>query len=1087
MKLAMLYMLTLLALLMTSVRTFASNQYRVSEVDGGMPYLLHLPEVYDDNPDKAYPAIIFLHGYGERCNPNSYGTTNELSRLENAGGTIPRLVRDGYPLSAEVNGETEYFVLISPQIATDRGPWGAEDVIALLDEVSAEVRIDPERVYLTGFSFGGTGVWSVLTQSANEPNRFAGAAPVHGRSTSLNKHKKIAEDNVPIWAFTGLKDPTEHTPERVLIANREVLGYLPTADNQASAYPDVAHSCARAYNTGNFYESPNLYQWFLQHRLQEPGLVEQTNLANRSETIVTAGDVQGNYGANRVKNNTGTFWGSDTDNYDDKWVMLDLGEIDMVDAVYLRFASSTNSSLKPTSPHGEITRVEASPTSGRIRIYAPNHARRKQSLQIPADLIWIKGTSDYNGGPFEVMAVNSKSSENPNGWFEIEGDFAQTSTGTWYTLNQTTVAYRLECSENGNDWTVLAEEDDNYQFNRLYRFEARPMRYVRLSIQRPNRMDLPEFEHLSRIYEIKVLEALADLDPPSAPSALNVSDVTSGGMALDWTAPTGGVVAGYHVYWSTENVRPESPQEDVDNTSCVLTGLDSETTYYFWVSAYNSGGESAAISGSQTTLALQPPVAPEDLSVVAATASSLTLAWTDAADNEDSYRVYWSTENVRPASAPATLPAGSNTYYVDGLTAETNYYFWVVAVNAEGESPPATLSAQTLEAAGSIDVGLISHWKFDESSGATAYDTYGLADGTLTGDATRLSAGLSGGGVSLDGTDDWVEVDHQAEYSGEAFSISMWIRPAAIDSQPRGLISKRSGTASTQRTFSIFSYARGQLYIDIGPSRIVSGYFLEALTEWQHLVLVFDGSVSSDNVHLYMNGTLVGTYTISVTEMPSIDCPLTIGTLNKDYGDSFNGDIDEVRLYGRVLVSSEVAYLYANEPEAASGEVPANYAEWVAQTLDGATAQEQAPSADPDGDGIVNLNEFALGGDPTTGDPFTHPVSTLVEVNGVRYLEVSHRRRCGGTGDSVSGYSVGDLYYRVEVTDDLGAEIWESGSEWFEQIGTPVDNGDGTETVTLRLKLPVFGQTVYYVHLYVNNDSSTSAASFQIVENRPEK
>ena len=1048
---------SLILLIGISSALSAENQYKVSNVDGGMPYLLHLPDGYEDNPEKLYPTIIFLHGYGERCSPDSYGTTDELHDVENAGGTPPRLIRDGYPPHGEVNGETEYFIVISPQISTSSGHWNAEDVVGLLDEVSAEVRIDPDRVYLTGFSFGGTGVWHVLTESANSPNRFAAAAPGAGWSDVRYKHNIIAENRVALWSLSGLDDPTEHTPERVLLSNRELRIHLSDADHKVTLYPGVGHSASRPYHLGHTYQDPNLYDWFLQHTLQEPGLPERVNLAESSSVNVTAGDVQDTYGPNRVKSNTNTFWGSDTDNYDDKWVMLDLGSVSMVDQIYLRFASSTSSSIQPTSPYGTINSIEASPTNGRIRIFAPNHERRSGSATVPSHLIWIKDSDDYDGGPYEVKRVNSSSETNPDGWFEIEKNFTGNSSGTWYTLNQTTAAYLLETSVDGESWDEIANVADNYEFNRQHHFDAKPMRYVRLKILRANRMELPEFEHLSRIYEIKVIQNQEPLDPPTAPSDLSSSEITSAGVRLDWNAG-GGVVEGYRIYWSTDGQQPSSPQATIPytETGYEVSGLTSETAYQFWVSSYNSGGESGAVTTSATTLEITPPAPPSNIGTTGVSANGLTLFWTDEADSETEYRIYWNTADDQPSSPSQVLPADSINIYVDNLSPETDYYFWVSAANSEGESTVVSTSATTLAASGSVDVGLISHWSFDAPTGAKAFDSTGLADGTFVGDSTRLTGGLAQGAVTLDGTNDWIEIPHQSDYSTDAISFSFWIRPTEIDSQPRGILSKRSGTGSSQRAFSIFSYANGEIYLDIGPTRARSSLYLEALPDWQHLVVVFDGSSSEDNLQLYHNGNLVFTGTASTDSVPEIDCPLTLGILNPNYGNGFLGDLDEVRIYDRVLLPAEVSYLYENEPvEADSGEIPTSFNDWVQLRLSEQSSAEQDLDADPDADGLSNLLEYALQSDPASPSSSQLPTPETILEDDQPFLSLSYRRIAGGTGNSVEGYSVNNLIYTVQFSPDLGANNWEGGSENLEELAPPEDHEDGTETVTVRMINPI--------------------------------
>ena len=47
------------------------------------------------------------------------------------------------------------------------------------------------------------------------------------------------------------------------------------------------------------------------------------------------------------------------------------------------------------------------------------------------------------------------------------------------------------------------------------------------------------------------------------------------------------------------------------------------------------------------------------------------------------------------------------------------------------------------------------------------------------------------------------------------------------------------------------------------------------------------------------------------------------------------------------------------------------------------------------------------------------------------------------------------ISYRIEASTSLEANDWDSSAAVVEWFGTPVDNGDGTETVTCRIKDPV--------------------------------
>ena len=93
--------------------------------------------------------------------------------------------------------------------------------------------------------------------------------------------------------------------------------------------------------------------------------------------------------------------------------------------------------------------------------------------------------------------------------------------------------------------------------------------------------------------------------------------------------------------------------------------------------------------------------------------------------------------------------------------------------------------------------------------------------------------------------------------------------------------------------------------------------------------------------------------------------------------------------------------------------------QWAATALAGQPTGQSGPLADPDGDQLVNLLEYAFGLDPLTietGPPYT--VEAAPEP-GAPLLVLCYRQRSGGTGVRGVDYTAGGLRYTVEVSSDL--------------------------------------------------------------------
>jgi len=144
-------------------------------------YLLYLPKEYEKDSTKKWPLLIFLHGKSLRG--------NNLQKLKRYG--LPELIKRGKEFP---------FIVASPQCPLGRSWNNDEWFIPLYRELTQKYRIDPNRIYLTGMSLGGYGVWYTAIRY---PEYFAAIMPLCGggdaKSVCRIKH-------IPVWTFHGKED-----------------------------------------------------------------------------------------------------------------------------------------------------------------------------------------------------------------------------------------------------------------------------------------------------------------------------------------------------------------------------------------------------------------------------------------------------------------------------------------------------------------------------------------------------------------------------------------------------------------------------------------------------------------------------------------------------------------------------------------------------------------------------------------------------------------------------------------------------------------------------------------------------------------
>ena len=192
------------------------------------------------DPKKRYPLLISLHGSGQS------GKDNQAQM----GG-----VTDIFT-SAEHQAANPCFMVV-PQCPDSAIGWSgnvADHLMTLLDDLCDKLPVDVNRLYLTGYSMGGFGCFSLATKY---PAKFAAVVPLAGGGDAKNAN---VLKQTPLWAFHGDKDemvPVERT--------RDVMKAITAAGGTAAKYDELAgqgHGIP-----GMVYARKDLSDWvFAQHR-----------------------------------------------------------------------------------------------------------------------------------------------------------------------------------------------------------------------------------------------------------------------------------------------------------------------------------------------------------------------------------------------------------------------------------------------------------------------------------------------------------------------------------------------------------------------------------------------------------------------------------------------------------------------------------------------------------------------------------------------------------------------------------------------------------------------------------------------------
>jgi chitodextrinase len=178
-------------------------------------------------------------------------------------------------------------------------------------------------------------------------------------------------------------------------------------------------------------------------------------------------------------------------------------------------------------------------------------------------------------------------------------------------------------------------------------------------------------------------QPVPDTTPPSTPTGLSASAVSSSQINLAWNASTDNVgVTAYNVYRGGFQIASLGAV-----TAFQDSGLVASTIYSYTVRALDAAGNFSgpSVSASATT---QPPAgditapsAPGGLTAAPASSTQINLSWTASTDNVGvtGYNVY------RFGTLVATL-GPVTTYQNTGLTPSTSYTYSVRAFDAAGNT-----------------------------------------------------------------------------------------------------------------------------------------------------------------------------------------------------------------------------------------------------------------------------------------------------------------------------------------------------------------------------------------------------------------
>lgn len=213
--------------------------------------------------------------------------------------------------------------------------------------------------------------------------------------------------------------------------------------------------------------------------------------------------------------------------------------------------------------------------------------------------------------------------------------------------------------------------------------------------------------------------------------------------------------------------------------------------------------------------------------------------------------------------------------------------------------------------------GLVGYWKFDEGTNtgsivdSSGYAQTGLRRGSGSVWTSSVLPSLSfdnPSAMSFNGYGDWVTSTVSSSFpdGSSSFTQALWLRTTGSGSL-KTLLTRRNQGSWNQSDWPTMFLTQGSITLAVDDNSYMNTTDFIPVNDgqWHHVAGVKNGNDYS----LYVDGILRDSITDSHPMNGSSGLPLAIGRAPSWAGSYFSGDLDDVRVYNRVLSSDEILNL----------------------------------------------------------------------------------------------------------------------------------------------------------------------------------
>jgi hypothetical protein len=196
-------------------------------------------------------------------------------------------------------------------------------------------------------------------------------------------------------------------------------------------------------------------------------------------------------------------------------------------------------------------------------------------------------------------------------------------------------------------------------------------------------------------------------------------------------------------------------------------------------------------------------------------------------------------------------------------------------------------------------------WTLDEGTGTTAADGCGTSTLTTSGGST-WAPGVHGTALDFNGVDGFAETEVPVIDTTKDYTVSAWVR---LDALPGNYATALSQDGRDQANPFYLQYGQGGFAFSLPGEVRAKVAITPEIGRWYHLVGV--RNQVTDELKLYLDGQPVATTVGGVDGVSTGSLSIGRAKWAGQDGDFWNGAVDDVKVYNRVLSDAEIAQLAA--------------------------------------------------------------------------------------------------------------------------------------------------------------------------------